>query len=145
MKRKPNIRDFKKAASIGKQFEVDVHFAYTGEGSEADVEERYVVIDLDECPSIDYFWSLVFHEIGHVWCYDNGKYVKYHDIDYMNSNSKRFAKYIRRNGLKAERFVDNIGRRLAKESGIKFTYKAAYKSKRDVEWYRNWVERNFPL
>lgn len=142
MKRKPTIKDFKKASKVGDLFDVRISFAYTGDGSEAGVHEREITIDLEECPNTDYFWSFIFHELGHIWCWDNDKYHTYHADDL---SPKEMGKYIRKNGLRIERYVDKIGRRLGKESGIKFTYKPAYKSKHDVDWYRQWIEREYPL
>lgn len=140
---RPSIKDFKKATKICQKFNIKAYFAYTGEASEADVHERKIYIDLNETINLDWFWSLIFHEIAHVWCLDNKKYMYYHDC--MNEDTKEFSLYVRKYGLKIERYVDKIGKKLGKESGIRFKYKPAYRSKKDIEWYHNWIEENFPL
>jgi len=140
--RKPNLRDFKKATKICKVFQANIYFGYSGDGSEVDVETRDINIDLEEVKSINIFWSLVFHELAHIWCFDNEKYVIYHND---SLSEEEMAKYIRRNGLKIEQYVDKMGRKLGKESGIKFRFCPSYKTKKDKEWYREWIEREYPL
>lgn len=143
MKRKPTLRDFKNATLLCAKYEALIYFGYTGDGSEVDVEFRDINIDLEEVNNMHIFWSLVFHELGHIWCYDNGKYVKYHQMN--NMPEKEIALYIRRNGLRIEKYVDRIGKKLGKESGIKFRFRPAYKTKKDIKWYHAWIERTFPL
>lgn len=140
--RKPNVKDFRKASEVCRSFDSTISFGYTGEGSEVDVDERAIVIDLEETKSMNLFWSLVFHELGHIWCFDNDKYVIYHTD---SLSEKEMAKYMHRNGLRIERYVDKIGKRLAKEYGMSFRYVKAYESKENIEWYRNWLRENYPL
>ena len=142
MKRKPNLRDFKKADEICKGFRAKVFFGYSGDGSEVDVEERHINIDLEEVSSVNVFWSLVFHELAHIWCWDNEKYITYH-ADSLSP--KEMSKYIRRNGLKIEQYVDKIGERLMKDYFPDIPFMGCYESAGDVRWYRTWVKRNYPL
>lgn len=138
----PSKKHFKKATELCRTYQATISFGYTGEGSEVDVDTRQIVIDLSEMKNEHQFWSEVFHEIAHLYCYDNGIYYIYHH-DCLSD--KEMAKYVRRFGLKIERYVDKMGERLAKELGFRFRYKPNYQSESDAKWYREWIERTYPL
>lgn len=136
------MRDFKKATLICRGANANISFGYSGDGSEVDVEDRNINIDLEEINSINVFWSMVFHELAHIWCFDNEKYVIYHND---SLSEIEMSKYIRRNGLKIEQYVDKMGKKLGKESGIKFRFCPSYRTKKEKAWYRGWIEREYPL
>jgi hypothetical protein len=140
--KKITTKDFKKVTDLCKFYNTKVMFGYTGEGSEVDVEERLIVIDLLEIKNIRYLWSIVFHELAHIYCYDNDIYRIYHEDTLPE---KEMAKYVRKMGLRIERYVDKIGSKLMKEHGFTFRYVPAYNNKKDVKWFRKWIEENYPM
>lgn len=138
---KINTSLFKKATKLCAAYDSTISFGYTGEGSEVDVNDRHIIIDLYEIKDLNTFWSMVFHELAHMYCYDNEIFYTYH---YENLTEKEMGKYIRKMGLKIERFVDRLGMKLMKEHGFEIDYVPAYLSKEDVEWYKQWIEKTYP-
>ena len=132
---KKEIRDFLKS------FDVKVHFIKKG-WSSAISSIGLIELDIRECPNLDKTWSLIFHELSHIICYREGIYKIYH---HENISEKKFAKYIRKYGLRVERFVDKMGMKLMSTYLPDLEYKQTYLSEEDVKWYKKWVERNYPL
>ena len=139
---KINIKLFKEATVVCKSYGATISFGYTGEFSEVDVHERAIVIDLYEVKNVAHFWSLIFHELAHIHCFDNDIHYKFHADSLPD---KEMAVYMRRMGLKVERFVDRLGKKLMREYGYTMRYVPAYNNKEDVEWLRNWIEETYPL
>lgn len=50
------------------------------------------------------FWTRVFHELGHVHCIKNRRYISFH-----------WGYYTKENVIQAEKYVDNLGKYLCKE------------------------------
>ena len=136
-----DMKDIKEAHTIAQYYNVTCLFGYTDDGSEADVEDRIIVIDLCEVKSIGQFWSLFFHEIAHIWCYDNDKYYEYHA---ETLPIREYTRYIRKVGLRAERYVDSIGKKLMKEYFPYIKHRPTYQSEEDVKSYRDWLDQNYP-
>lgn len=134
-KLKKEIRNFLKG------FDVRVHFVRKG-WSSAICSENLVEIDLRECPTDEKLWSLVFHELSHIVCYRKGLYKKYH---HGTGCDKEYAAYIRKYGLRAERFVDKMGKKLMRKHFPNMEYQESYGTETEVEWYYKWVKRNYPL
>ena len=124
-----------------KTFGVRVRFVKKGWCS-AIVGENLIEIDLRETYTVQKMWSCVLHELGHIYCYQNNLYEIYHK---ENISPKKFAKYIRRYGLRAERYVDKVGERLMKDYFPDIPFIGCYSSEDSVKWYRKWVKRNYPL
>ena len=124
-----------------KQFDVKVHYVKKG-WSYADMQREIIALDLRECDCEEKAWSLAFHELAHIVCYREGIYKKYHD-DVLPP--KKYAKYIRRYGLRAERHVDKMGEQFMAYYFPKMKYMQAYRDERDIKWYYKWVNRMFPL
>jgi len=139
---KPGLLQFKKASQIANQLDITCWIGYSGKASEADMDERAIYIDLNEAITIQQFWSLFFHELAHVWCYDHDKYYIYHNDALPH---KQLGDYIRRMGLRIERYVDKVGKKLMKQYFPRMRYLPAYKSKTDVQFYKDWVKTNYPL
>lgn len=135
-------RDKLKIREFLKQFDVRVHFVKRSHslayGSlsliEIGVEESY--------PTNSKLWSTVFHELAHIICYRENLYKTYH---HENRSKKKFARYIRRYGLRAERFVDNMAKKMMKEYFPKIKFEDSYLTEYEIEWYYKWVDKNYPL
>ena len=138
--KKPTEKDFKEVRDFLSLFDVKVHFVRKGYSSA--YKDKLIEIDRRETSTIRSLWSIVFHELGHIYCYRHKLYKRYHH-DY--SGSKNFNKYIHRYGLRAERFVDKVGKKLMKTYLPDISYLAGYLTQKDVEWYNKWLRRYFPL
>ena len=53
--------------------------------------------------------------------------------------------YVRKYGLRAERFVDKIAADFFKKHFPDIPYYSCYNEEWGVEWYREWVNDNYPL
>jgi len=139
--KKPNKNFKKEVRDFLKLFDVRVHFVKKG-GSSALVEDDLIEIDLREADTVQGLWSAVFHELAHILCFRMGVYKTYH---HETLPRKKMAIYVRRYGLRAERYVDRMGEGLMKVFFPNMEYRHCYNTKSDVEWYYNWLNRVFPL
>ena len=139
--RKPRLTDFHKACIIAKEWDAKCAFSWTGDYCEVDVESRFITIDLNEVENINHFWSLFFHELGHLWCWDNNKYDTYHA---EAVRPDRIAKYMRRMALRVEKYVDTVGKRLMKDYFPNMYYRPAYGSKENVQWFKKHIQEIYP-
>ena len=138
-KRKTTKTDHKLVRQFLAEFNVKVHFVNKG-WSSADSINRLIEIDVRETRSIQELWSIVFHELGHVYCHDNYLYEKYHREGCRVEHS-----YYHRMGLKIERFVDKKGKELMKAYYPDIPYMKAYNTEDDKVWYKKWLNRCYPL
>lgn len=134
---KPSLELKKNIKKISNDFSVTTK--YIKEGGSACFHNIIIEIDLSECNSLDTFLSLFFHELGHVYCYNNNLYEFYH-----KENDKRDKyKYMKRYGLRAERFVDKIGEWLMSLYYPKSKFYLNYASKEDVEKFYEWCDETY--
>lgn len=137
---KLSLKDFKRARDICIPFDATIAFSYTGEGSEVDCEGRHIIIDLEEVKSKAWFYSLLFHELAHIECYDKGIYYIFHHDTY---SGKKMYRYMKKMALKAERYVDKLGKKNMKIYLPDLKHEGAYDSIEDVAWLRNWIEEEY--
>lgn len=104
-------------------------------------EERIVKIDIRESQTIQNLWSIAFHELAHIICYEQGLWAKYHDLVPMSDDE--YKRYIIRNSLRAERFVDKVGKRTMSAFFPDIPYRAAYSEDKDVLWHREYIKKLF--
>ena len=138
--RRVTKKDRKLVREFLKKFNVRVHFVRTGWSSA--VEGTLIEIDFKKTKTVQSLWSCVFHELGHIYCWRNDLYKIYHKEELSD---KDFAIYIRKYGLRAERFVENLGKKFMKKYFPKIPYEDCYYDERGVEWYKKWVNRNYPM
>lgn len=70
--------------------------------------------------------STFFHEIGHIYCWDNQLWKSYHiDKPLFEMTQEEKKRYVR-TALKAERWVDNWAKKEMKKHFPKLTYIAGY-------------------
>lgn len=134
-------RDKKKIREFLKQYDVKVHFvkrSYSLAYGGLDLIE----IGTETYPTDSKLWSMVFHELAHVVCYREGLYKEYH---HENRSNKKYAIYIRRYGLRAERFVDKMAKKMMKKHFPKMKFEDSYLTEHEIEWYYKWVDKNYPL
>lgn len=128
------------ATSLCRDFDVDILFTYSDEGSEVDVKKREIIIDLEGVNSLNLFWSLVFHELCHIKCYDEDKYSIFHK---NTLPKKEMYQYMLKNGLRIERFVDKMAAKMMKQYLPRRTYKYSYIDQVDIDYFYNWVKEGY--
>lgn len=130
-------KELRHASDICRSAGAIISFTYSGEGSGVDCADRKITIDLNEATTIEWFWSLVFHELAHIYCYDNNIYRTYHH-DTLSGNE--MLAYARKMSLRIERYVDNLGKKNMKKffPGLKF--ERSYDNIEDINWLKSWVE-----
>ncbi len=77
--------------------------------------------------------SVTFHEICHILCYRAKKYYNYHY--YTEKPMKNKIKTLIRTGLKAEKYVDKVAKKLIKNYYPKFKFEISYDKDR-IQWYK---------
>lgn len=77
----------------------------------------------------------LFHELGHIHCYQNGIWSAYHHAIPTNDLSKYQKSVIRRTGLKAERWVDRWAAKEMKKYYPNIKYRFVYLNKENVKKY----------
>ena len=137
---KPSYKDLIKASTICMSYNATISFAFTKDGSSVQCETREIEIDLDETIDRRWFWSLVFHELAHIECYDKKIYETYH---YETLPDKKMYRYIKRMGLRIERYVDMLAKKNMKKHFPKLKFRRSYVTMRDVEWFHSWIEEEY--
>lgn len=136
------LQDFYDITEVCRLFSATISFEYTNRGSEVDVQTREITIDLTETTDLNWLWSLVFHEICHIRCLDEGKYLIYHED---NWSPEFMAKYVRRMGLRIERYVDRMGEEMMATYMPDLEYKHSYLDQAGIDFFNKWVEEEYPL
>lgn len=135
-KHRDQVREFLK------QFNVRVHYIKKGWSSVL-VDERLMEIDYREARTIQELWSIMFHELSHIYCYENNLYYKFHHQEFDSEQEENL--YMHRYGLRAERFVDKKAKWLMSLYLPDIPFKSAYDDEDAVKWWNKWVKRNYPL
>ena len=130
--------------NVLKAFDVRIHFVDTSHSS-ADMKNNLIHLSKNNQNTLQWIWSCVFHELCHILCHRQGLYKKYHHYVGYWDNYRQFALYMRRYGLRAERFVDKKAGALMKIHFPNIPFVAAYDQEHAQEWYKKWVKRNYPL
>ncbi len=123
------------AQIIRKFYNVRVHFVSLNAGGRADGLNN--LIEIDNSPDELFKVRALFHELGHIYCYRNKIFSKYHR---GGSNQA-----VRLTGLKAERYVDRWAAVEMKKFFPLLEYDYSYNNPYSVKWYRdNYLDRHFP-
>ena len=84
-------------------------------------------INTDNFENPKELWSAVFHELVHVLCYDEKKYMRYH------SGKPQTIEYLRRMTLRVERYVDRRAEKLFNLFFPGYGYYRMYRTKKDSQ------------
>ena len=123
---------------VAKEYNVTLLLDDSIDSSECDVQNSIIRIATYRPMSMGDFYSEFFHEIAHIWCYRNERYIRYHTDDGDN-------KYMHRIALRAERFVDKIGKKLMSDLFCDITYLPQYDDPEDVVDLKRWLDKTYPL
>lgn len=109
-------------------------------GSSALCQERLIELDHREVRTLQEFYSMTFHEIAHIHCFDHGLYYIFH---HDALPAKSMAQYMKKMGVRVEKFVDKKGKELMQVylPGVPFI--GAYDDPKNVQWLRRWIKRNY--
>lgn len=77
-----------------------------------------------------------FHELGHIYCYINSIYKKYHYSKPYNKLTKKDKKAVRLTGFKAECFVERWAEKEMKKYYPSMKYRAYYGNEESKKWLR---------
>lgn len=80
---------------------------------------------------------IIFHELGHKYCYERNLFNAYH---WENDLGK-----ILKTGLKAERFVDKWAANEMKINGIRIKYPYFYNDKTCTKWFKIYLKNKFKI
>ncbi len=136
------LKDRKDLRKTLKTMGVRVHFI-KGRVCLAEYENSLIKIGVDrKSRTLQDFLSDIFHELGHIYCYQNDLYKIYHNDSLPK---KELAIYMRKYGLRAERFVDSVGKKLMSDYFPDIPYIPCYQTPTSLKWYKKWINRNYPL
>lgn len=94
--------------------------------------------------TIQYFLSVVFHEMLHVLNYRDYKYRAYHHCGNNTRTTKKLLKALIRTGWKAERYTDAEAKKLMKiyypEIPFSPGYPSSYKKIYDKDWIASYKD-----
>lgn len=117
----------KQIYSLARVYDVDVVWDKELEGGTFR-SPRTINIGCKTRLSADDYLSIMFHELGHVWCYRNNIWEFHHKCHTLSPL-----------GLKVERWVDRWGKAEMAKWYPKSTYSASYYTKGGVEWFKSKV------
>lgn len=84
----------------------------------------------------------VLHECGHVYCYRNGLFKKYHVTSFINiSDENKRLKIL--TALKAERYVDKWAAKELKKIDGRMKYDFPYSQKNNIKIFKKLYMKNF--
>jgi len=132
-----DIKHLKYAIDFLSVFDINLRFVKKG-GSGAFMHNRTISLDVNELVNVETTWSIIFHELAHIYCYDNNIYVNYHHDTWSNAKMHRY-------GFKVERGVDNIAKKLMNIYLPDLTYIDVYDTIESRIWYKQWLNRNYPI
>jgi len=121
------------AKEFAKEFNIVCFFNQND--SWADCDKGWIGLEIN-VPHNE-FLSLMCHEIQHVLCYRTNKWHNYHHNKASNS-------YMRRMGLKIERWVDKKANEMFCEFFPDLEFVPAYETEEAVRYYRKWLDVNYP-
>jgi hypothetical protein len=119
--------DVNKAKAILHSHQVKCRFLKNKTDGYADFGIDTVYIGTDV--SIQYFWSLVFHELAHILNRRNRKYFRYHR-DFCHKE------VVKKLGLRAERYTDKVAAKEMKKYKFGFRFLPRYAHPWQIQWYR---------
>ena len=134
-KDKENVRIFLKLWNVSVRF---TRKSY----SSALCCQSSIRIDIKDADTIQILWSCVLHELAHIICYRTFIYEIYH---HDSLPEKKYAKYIRRNGLKIEKFIDKKAEKLMEGFFPDIPFIGHYNNKDNQLWYKKWITKTYPL
>lgn len=109
-----------------------VKMDYEGVRGVAKLEENTIAISpvMFELDSVDDILTVLFHELGHFYCYDNKIFKGYHYGFYKNKISEDELKAMVRTAIRAEAYVDKWGMVEMKKYFPDHKYRGRYMYKR---------------
>lgn len=78
---------------------------------------------------------IIFHELGHKYCYDNNKFYGYHN--------ETTNKIVRLTGLRAERYVDRWAAKEMLKNGFEIEYPFYYSGKEMGNTLKKYLNENY--
>jgi len=103
-----------------------------------------VSTDILKKASVEKIVSLLFHELGHFYCYDTLKYKEYHYGFYKKNITEKEIKSMVRTALKAELYVENWGKKEMKLYFPNMKYIMGYKRRGYIKrWIVNYLYDRF--
>lgn len=86
--------------------------------------------------------KVLYHEVGHIYCYDNGIWKSYHVKD-DNNLTKRKLNLLLKTALKAERWVDRWAEKRIKELNPKMKFYKGYQTELVTKRFRKLLKEKY--
>ena len=95
---------------------------------------KTIIIKSEYKNNINDLIPILFHELGHKYCFDNNIFYHYH-----NETNLRLAKLT---ALKAERYVDRWANKEMKKFNIEIDYPMFYYHPNRVKHFKKYINQN---
>ena len=95
---------------------------------------KTIIIKSEYKNNINDLIPILFHELGHKYCFDNNIFYHYH-----NETNLRLAKLT---ALKAERYVDRWANKEMKKLNIEIAYPMFYYHPNRVKHFKKYINQN---
>ena len=112
---------------------------FAGEYSRDKKDKKYY-IKLNITQRKELLPAILFHELGHHYCYKNGLWKIYHSTHALNEQD---ANRYKRTALKAEKWVDDWGEKECKKLFKNVNYYKPYHQKYGIEYLRQINDNHF--
>jgi len=129
--KKTRKSDIKRAKVLLRSYNINFRFLKTRTDGYTSFSKNRVAIGTKV--SIQYFWSLVFHELAHILNRRNRKYARYHR-DYAAKD------VIKKIGLRSERYTDKVAAQEMQKQKLGLRYLPGYSHPWQIKWYRQYCE-----
>lgn len=148
---KPTKADIKRAHSIAKAHRCTLHIRKHPHQiwwGECDMPKRHIILHAGALSDRATFYSVLFHELGHQFCYDNYVYPAYHRIlDKAHERlTKKEIRAVRLTGWKAELYCDRWAAVQLRTLDSRFKYVGYPVSDEErEEFHDEFLNRHYPL
>ncbi|MEK6829045.1 MAG: ImmA/IrrE family metallo-endopeptidase [Nanoarchaeota archaeon] len=135
----------KEAINIAHRFDVSVRFVKMDSKhfyGFSEARERKIFIS-DSIKKTEEILSTIFHEIGHVYCYDNNIFPLYHKAQYKNKFTINEKKGLWLTALRAERYVDEWAKKQMNNYFPEFKFKKTYNDSDSKKFIKNHLKEIF--
>ena len=105
--------------------------------------EGIIYINLNKNKNRSEYYSTLFHELGHIHCYKNNIWKKYHIVKKRISDLTKEEKLgLIRTGLKAEVWVDKWAEKEMKKYYPNLKYHQSYRTTSSKKWlHKNYLSK----
>lgn len=121
--------------NIKQSYKVNIVFIKTKYDAYYCHNRQTIFINLSFKNNFEKSIQIIFHELGHKYCFDNSKYYNYHHETNL--------RLIKLTALKAERYVDRWAKKEFQKFNFDFEYCMFYYEKSRTKLFKKYISKKF--